>query len=432
MEIESGDPGCLAALTKQLGHEPPFSEEELAAIESLTVEGALDLSPLEACPGLRHLRVLASEVDSFGFCEPLTELAHLEILASKVGSMAGAAQCRKLERVDLLYTSVSDAAEVLGIASFRRGTLIGNPWDGSSWSYLQNECAQAPMFVELPSDDDRETCRALWEKDEACSGAIAGGGGFLVRPGLPQLTKNPFDALDVPAAAIRQEMKAADFSVAKMFSEYAKRVATPDLSALAQARTLGTGAEALQWIAGSSMVDDDKAAASAFVRRFPDVIFYKASEALLEREAQGAKYALPGWYRTQRATLDGWLPNAQSSTIRIDGYELSGSPRADRAAQLSFYLGLYPHAKELEAKLLAAGIVNIGLCAEDPEIYLAMRLGDADLQIYDYHFEDISDALSEGRDPSTSLYPAFRSYASMLSHVVALQPKGGDPILASG
>jgi hypothetical protein len=348
--------------------------------------------------------------------------------------MAAAAFCPSLARIDALYTSLTDAADVLGVSTFRRGSLTGNPWDSGSWSYLQSECGQTNMFVELPVEDDWKLCRALWEKDEACFGVVAGSASFLVRPGLPKLTQHAFDALAVPAAAIRQEMHAADFSVAKMFSEYASRVVAPeslDLFELAHARTLGKAAQAEQWIAAAALPDDDKAALTAFVGRFPGVTFYKASEALIQREAKGDKHTLPSWYRTQRATLDGWLPNAASSTIRFAGYELSSSPRADRAGSLSFYLGLYPHASEVEAKLLAAGFVNVGMCAEDPEIYLAMRLDGADRQIYDYHFEDVSDAISEGRDPSTSFYPAFRSYASMLERAVALLPRGGDPITAA-
>jgi hypothetical protein len=429
MPIESGDQACLAAFADKLGHGPPFSEEELATIESLVVVHARDLSPLEACTGLRHLRVLASEVGNFLFCDMLPELAHLEVLATKVESLNGAVFCGQLRRVDLLYTTVSDAAEVLGISEFRRGTLIGNTWSSSSWSYLQSECPQPGMFVELPTEHDWKLTLLLWEKIQACWGPVAQSQSLLVRPGLPTLTKNVFDALEL--SSIRHEMNQPGFSAEHLFQEYANRVVAPDLSELAQSRTLGNGDDALEWIAGSSLPDDDKAALGAFVGHFPGVTFYKASEALIQRETKGDKYTLPAWYRTQRATLDGWIPTVASTPIRTAGYELDSSPRADRAGSLSFYLGLYPHASEVEARFLAAGFVNVGMCVEDPEIYLAMRLDGSDRQIYDYHFEDVSDALSEGRDPSTSLYPAFRSYASMLERVVSLLPQGRDPIAAT-
>jgi hypothetical protein len=384
MVIESGDQACIAAFTGKLGHAPPFTEEELATIESLTVVHARDLAPLEACSGLHHLCVLASEVDDFGFCEMLSELVHLEILATKVRSMGGATFCRKLERIGLMYTSVSDAAEVLGVGSFRRGTLIGNPWDSGSWSYLQSECSHSHMFVELPAEHDWKLTRTLWEKEKACWGPIADSYRLLVRPGLPTLTQNTYDALQL--TSVRHEMNQPTFSLEYLFREYASLAVAPDLSELAQSRTLGSSAEAQQWIAAAAMSDEDKAALTAFVQRFPGVPFYRASQALIEREAKGEKSTLPAWYHTQRATLDGWLPNAPNTAIRVDRFDVASSPRAARAGAMSFNLGLYPHASEYQDKML--GFVNVGMCAEDPEIYLAMRLADGDDQIYDYHFED--------------------------------------------
>jgi hypothetical protein len=425
MTIESGDQACLDAFTSALGHAPPFTEEELATIESLTVVHARDIALLEACVGLRHLRVIASEVRTFLFCDALPELAHLEVLASKVESLNGAAFCPKLARVDLLYTTVKDAAEVLAIPNFRRGTLIGNTWNSSSWSYLQSECPQPGMFVELPAEHDWKLTLALWEKAEACCGPIAGSAHFVVRPGLPQLTQNLFDALAVHSSTVDQEMDAADFSLTKMFSEYASRIATPDLSELAKSHTLGSSADAEQWIVAAAMADADKADLTRFVKRFPDVPFYFSSEALIERETKGEKFPLPAWYRTQRTTLDGWRPNDPYAAVRFDGDDLGAIPSKD------YYLGLYPHASEYADKLIAAGFANVALSVQDPQAMLAMSLKDGDLQIYSYSFEDVSDAVSEGRDIAASFYPAFRSFASMLGHIVGLIPKDQDPILAS-
>ncbi len=47
-----------------------------------------------------------------------------------------------------------------------------------------------------------------------------------------------------------------------------------------------------------------------------------------------------------------------------------------------------------------------------------------------YVHEDVSDAISEGRDVSTSIYPAFRSYASMLGHIASLHPQNGAELVA--
>jgi hypothetical protein len=422
MAIESGDEACLAAFTEKLGHAPPFTEEELAAIESLTVVHARDLAPLEACTGLRHLRVLASEVRNFLFCDALPELAHLEVLASKVQSLNGAVFCGQLRRVDLLYTTVSDAAEVLAIPELRRGTLIGNPWSSSSWSYLRSECAKPGMFVELPTEHDWKLTATLWEKHEACWGPIAQSQRLLVRPGLPKLTANSFDALAL--TSIRHELNQPDFSLEKLFREHANLIVAPDLSEMARWHTLGSSADAAQWIAASSLPDDEKAALTRFVARFPALPFYRSSQGLIDLQTAGDKYALPAWHHELRNTLDGWLPNVPSAPVRFAG----GQHWA--VAGKDYYLGLYPHAAEVEDKLVAAGFVNVALAVEDAQAMLAMRLEEGDRRIYAYSFEDVSDALSEGRDPAASFHVVFQSYAAMLDQIAAILPQGEAPILA--
>jgi hypothetical protein len=423
MTLESGDPACLAALTQQLGHEEPFTEEEVSKVESLTVTGAQDLSPLEACTRLRHLRVIGSDVPDFNFCEMTPELAHLEVFATRVGSMAGAAHCRKLERIDLLYTSLTDSADLLGVSSFKRGTIIGNPWGSGSWSYLQGECSKPHMFVELPTVHDWKLTCTLWEKYEACWGPIAQSLTLLVRPGLPQYTQNPFDALAL--TSIRHEMNQADFSIEKLFREYANLVTAPDLSEMAQWHTLGSSAEAEQWIAASSFPDDEKAALTRFAKRFPKIPFYFSSQALIDLQTKDDKFASPGWYLDLRRTLDGWLPNSPSAPVRFGG-DLHWA-----VAGKHYYLGQYPHAAEYEDKLVATGFVNVALSVEDAQAMLAMSLNDGDRQIYAYSFEDVSDAISEGRDPAASFYVAFPSYADMLDHIVAILPQDKDPITAA-
>ncbi|NJM90964.1 MAG: hypothetical protein HC863_01445 [Myxococcales bacterium] len=148
MPQELDDRGCVAALAAALGHDAPFSADELATVESLTVVHAQDLESLGACTSLRHLRVIASEVADFLFCETLAELVHLEVHCSVVGSLVGLAFCGKLERVDLLFTSAEDSSHLLG-SRWRRGTLIGNPWSELSWDALREVTDGNDVFVEL-------------------------------------------------------------------------------------------------------------------------------------------------------------------------------------------------------------------------------------------------------------------------------------------
>lgn len=436
MSIEDGDAACLAALAQQLGHEAPFADEELARVTSLTVTHARDLEVLGQCTALRHLRVIASEVASFDFCETLGELAHLELLASRVESFDGTTFCPKLSRVDLLYTSVSEAGELFGIGAFRGGTLIGNPWTDRSWAYLHEE--RDSKLMELPAEHDWKLTRQLWdgraEEEQACCGPVAESVHLLVRPGLPRLTSNVFDALSLHASTIRHEQNAGggDVKLEQLFREHASQIAAPDLSALAQLRELGAGGEVEGWIEGSSLGGDDKAALRQLVQRFPDVPFVRASEALIDRESAAMKIALPSWYREQRKTLDGWVPGNPQTSVRFDGLDYE-TPYNRRAAKERFWLGLTPHGSEQEAAMLAAGFVAVGSSLDDSQTMLAMQVtqvsGD-ERRIYIYVHEDVSDAISEGRDVSTSIYPAFRSYASMLGHIASLHPQGEADVAA--
>jgi hypothetical protein len=92
---------------------------------------------------------------------------------------------------------------------------------------------------------------------------------------------------------------------------------------------------------------------------------------------------------------------------------------------------LTPHGSEQEAAMLAAGFVAVGSSIDDSQTMLAMQVGGDERRIYLYVYEDIGDAISEGRDVSTSIYPAFRSYASMLGHIASLHPQGEADLAAS-
>lgn len=420
------DSGCLAALVTQLGHQAPFTSEELASIGSLTVEHARNLDALTGCTGLRHLRVIASELESFLFCEALTELAHLEVHCSIVQSLNGLAFCPKLERVDLLFTSANELRHLLGVAAWRRGMLVGNPWSQSSWDTLDEAAAGAGMLLQVsPMQEWQRTCE-LWDRAGVCSGVLEDLA-LLVRPGLPQLTSNTYDALHL-GPAVRRALRSPSIDLEALFRDHQRSVDAPELTPMAQLYELGRRDEALRWIAESGVPADDQAALATLVRRFPEIVFYRTSAKALAALVQAAE--LPAWYLALLGAINGWMPLERCPPVRFAGFELPDSPRASRAHEHTFHLGLREHGDDETGQALqAAGFIACALSMEDPQLMLAFR-NDGDLTIYEYHFEDLSDAVSEGRDISTSIYPAFRSYASMLGSIVSLHPPDRDPIVA--
>lgn len=415
------DAACLSALGEALGHGPPFSDAELAGLRSLSVTGARSLEGRQACSGLSHLRIIGSEIDGVAVCRSMPSLAHLEVFATRIGSLAGVSSCARLERVDLLYTSLTSATDLLSLESLRRGALFGNPWDDQSWEALQAVAASG-LLIDLPAGFDWSATRQLWEGHGLCCGPVAGGMSMVVRPGLPMLTANAYDAIAIFFA--RHDLTKPDFSAAKLFEEYAHRIGCPDLSEHARGRTLGRGDVVLSWIDGSPLPAGDKAMLARFVQRFPNVTFYALSQARIDREATHDAYTLPTWFVDLRRTLESWLPRSPFIPVRFaDGGHFSVAGR-------SFYLAQYGHGADEDEVLTAAGFINIGLAVDDPRIFLAMQLNGGDRQIYTYDVLDAGRAIYEKRDPVPYFTPVADSYFELLDRVVALLPQDKDPILA--
>lgn len=415
------DAACLSALGEALGHGPPFSDAELGGLRSLTVTGARSLEGLQACSGLTHLRIIGSEIDGVAVCRALPALAHLEVIATRIGSLAGVSSCTGLERVDLLYTSLTSASDLVGLESLRRGALFGNPWDDQSWEALQAVAASG-LLIDLPARFDWTTMRDLWDGHGLCWGPVPDVMPMVVRPGLPTLTANAFDALTL--TSVRHETKQPGFSPSKLFEEYAHLISCPDLSERAAYRTLGRSEEMLGRIANSPLPAADQAALSRFVRRFQGITFYALSQARIDLEAAHDAYVLPEWFVDLRRTLDGWLPKPPFIPVRFgEGGHFSVAGR-------EFYLAQYGHGADEEAALNAAGFVNIGLAVDDPRIFLAMQLHGGDRQIYTYDILDAGQAIGESRDPTPCFTPVAESYFELLDRVVALLPQDKDPILA--
>jgi hypothetical protein len=428
---DSDDRACLSALAAQLGHEAPFSATELATIKTLTVTHALNLAPLEGCLGLKHLRIVASELRNLLSLENMQELKHLEIHCSKLESLLGGAFCQKLERVDLLYSTVQDAFDLMGIGSLKRGSVIGIPWLQTSQEFLRSELENFNKLLEVSSVDDWKTARVLWERTGACWGAMPNGPSFLVFPGLPKFTDNVFDALKLHSSTVDHEMQvqAEHFSLEKLFEEYKSQIIVPNLSELAQMHTLGSGSDALEWIANSPLSDDGKIRLEGFVKRFPNIVYYCTNERMV-KNMTFAELELPEHYRQILETLTGWMPLHRSVQMRFDQFE-GWSPHTDRVTTISYDApGLRGHGDDVKHAMLEAGFANISWDIPNGQEHLAIRLREDDPQIYGYNIEDISDAISEGRDVNTSMYVVFPSYAAMLGRIVSLHPSERDPIPA--
>ena len=201
-------------------------------------------------------------------------------------------------------------------------------------------------------------------------------------------------------------------------------------------RVTGSAAEALDWIARSPLPEADKDALGVFVDRFPGLAFYRDDPALLAHLELRNAVALPPWLREARQVLSGPGPDVQ---VRFDDFDDRRSPRADDTDDQDGFISLwygdrffgYLQGEDRDLLMSGAGCYPILSAATGASYLLAASLRDpADRRILDLCDEDIMDNLHDGTPGTASAYPAFTSYASMLSHIIECRSQDGTVIRA--
>lgn len=430
MTIDSGEPACLAALAVEIGHAPPFSDTEVAGVTRLSITHARNLSLIRKCRSLQRLRIIASELSDLDDVEDCPQLTHLEVFCSRLKTLGGASYCRTLVQFDVLFSSDEDSSTVIG-TSRRRGALIGNPWTELSWEALLEDAVLEDVLVELGSRYEWSTTRELWQRAGLCAGTVAGVYPLVVRPGLPRLTGNAYDALRIWPGRAASDLHDPAVTVDDLFRKHAADVDAPDLAALLEQRQLGFADDARRWIAESALSPEDKADADRFVQRFGRLKFYRSSEQVVDRLARMYQLDPPRSYRTMTTVLDGWLGPDDRPPVWFDRFE-GPSSRDDSVAERPYTLQLSVYSMDVEIAdaVRGAGFVIVGRSAEHTSM-LARRRDDQDPRIYEFDDEEIGDALRANRDVAELFRPVFRSHAAMLGHIASVHPGDGAPIIAA-
>ncbi|GAA4623928.1 hypothetical protein GCM10023196_022110 [Actinoallomurus vinaceus] len=201
-------------------------------------------------------------------------------------------------------------------------------------------------------------------------------------------------------------------------------------------RVIGSAAEAVNWVECSSLPEVDKAAFRVFVDRFPGLTFYRDDAALLAHLELRNAVVLPPWLWEVRQTLSGLGPDVQ---IRFDDFDDWLSPRADDTDDDDGFIDLwyedrffgYLQDEDRDRLMTGAECYPILSATTGVEYLLAADLRDpANGRIVDLCDEDIMDNRYAGRPGTESVYPAFESYASMLSHIIECRMEDGTVIRA--
>jgi len=117
--------------------------------------------------------------------------------------------------------------------------------------------------------------------------------------------------------------------------------------------------------------------------------------------------------------------------VRFDDFD-SYRPRADYLDEIWYSLDtIYMGEEQRTLFVDRARVYPIGEWEEENRSFLAVSLADpSDLRIHEFAAQDLLDNVLEGKPAGVSVRPAFDSYPSMLSHVIAGRLSDGTVIEA--
>jgi hypothetical protein len=435
MATNRDDPALLAGLEQSIGHPPPFSDEERAAVEGpLIVHRARDLAGLRRCSNLRHLEVLASDITDLEAVRELKHLHTLRVACSPVRDAGALAGLIALQRVDLLFTLVEDVRPILGLAGLRYATLLGNPWSEASYELLRAAAPLEPSGAATvldvsPEGDWRLTRRLSEDRRPACFSHF-NRGEFLVVPGIPVLLDADCDFFELSQGLLEREIASPGFTVDGLFDKYFPTRgpdASYDRTFDFQSRlTIGGAAEAEAWLQNAKLPDGAAEALRSFAARFSGLTFYREDSAILERWGKAAGVELPAWLRAVRETLAFVLPHHRVR-VRFDGFD-GWSPHADQLSAIWYEFGLLGASSDRRGLIEVNRLFPVAEWTQTGHSNLAFRLEDeSDLRVYEF---DSSLITESGNLPDDEYRPIFDSYWSMLSHITALKLEDGREIKA--
>ena len=185
-------------------------------------------------------------------------------------------------------------------------------------------------------------------------------------------------------------------------------------------RIRGSARDAADWVAQSSLAGDQKDLLLKFIARFPSLTYFKDDAALLDHIEQRDHLTLPRWFREQRRIL---AFVTQPALVCVDDFDHLG-PRSDTLDGIWYAIELdgYRDAEQRALFLDQATSYPIGSWPHTDRSFLAINTADHDDQrIYEFAAQDLLDNVLDGGAARSSVYPAFDSYASMLSHIIEIK-----------
>jgi hypothetical protein len=424
-------------MARACGHPTPFSHSELAELTELRVLGSRRVSELRACPGLRRLEIVASDLVTLDELAGLDALVSLSVLGCPVESAAALAGHAALQDVRIDFTFLQDIAPLIQIPNLRRGRFVGNPIDEVGWRDLRvawrrsrAEGSEKLRLLEFGPDDAWEATRSLWEHEVRLSfGVLDGTRPVLVRPGVPTMDDDevescPADPAALMIAAGRGDRTDAIFESNHHFATSHGFSGPIDFTGH---RLLGDAVEALGWVRSSRTATRDLLV--QFIESFPDQVFFRDLDVPAAGPGPTAE-PMPPTLTSTRGILAGALPD-QDARFHLSAFA-GNSPRADSLPDIWFVPRDTAYASQERRRLLheRARLFPVAEWTETARSILAVSLDNGDPAIYEFGEEDLQDAVSEGRPIADSIHRVFSSYAELLSHIDGYTLRDGTRIAA--
>jgi hypothetical protein len=429
-----------ASLAAALGHANPFSTAECAALQTLVVRHALDLEFLQHCPELRELTILSSETKRLWPLTFLKKLRALTIRFTHVSYLRPLAECPSIEELELAFTSAEDIQPLASMTALRRARLVGNPWSPTSWSQRDHlwkasrARGSAPPLLEFSSQRDWEITRLLRSNGMRLSfHTVNGLRSLLARPGFGVLPNAEADSQEVHFITAIQAARTMGQKAEDLLRKLAGRVMKPNYQPVDPVNRieLGSSADAEKWVEASSLADADRAMLLRFVRRFPQLSFYRdTNEQLDEIEKMPDQVKLPGWLRSLRTTLAGVLPQC-AMAVRFDQFDRD-CLAAKKIAESWHVLEVRGYDDKQQREMLhdKASVYPVG---RGEHSTFAISIEDEnDRTVYDLNELFLDDLVYDGHSLRSGLAPAFDSYTSMLGHMIALKIDGSIEVDGEG
>ncbi|MFF5089082.1 hypothetical protein [Streptomyces niveus] len=200
------------------------------------------------------------------------------------------------------------------------------------------------------------------------------------------------------------------------------------MEASGERKLLGDSRAAKSWIRDSDLPQQHKQNFTRFVDRFPSLTFTRDSDESLARIESRDGLVLPSHIRRSRRVVAFVEPPLLAL---FDGYDYECN-KSHSEVDIWYSLGPGEAGEEVVADFMdGAHSYVVGAWHGSDNSYLSIdTLHVEDERIFEFAGDDLAFALIEEDSVEGLIEPAFESYSSMLSRIVALRTWEGEVLRA--